>query len=449
MANAYVKDLLLRRALGISLPEILDELRVFRFLVVATEWGVMKGGVSTFNVNLCKALARLGHSVLVAIPRDQGAAGQPERTQYDSEGIRFVSIDNPPTRNELQLFREFHPSFVVGHDRFTGALVSRLADEVGLSCKRVVFIHTDPRIELMKHESSSGRVDQREARERLQKQIMRSADIVVSVGPRLARHSLDVIRELKESERPLHMEFIPGIEMSMPGEDPPMKGDGRFRVRMFGRMEDAELKGQDLLDGAIGKLRASPTGIQEMEIAYLGGSSIDVWNSLRTQEAPDYLDRRTYTGDRTEVEEFLRPAHVVVMPSREEGFGLVAMEAIAANRPFIASSKSGFAEWLTYVAACELPDLQKSLHYFIVDFQTALQGDPAIQARQRVDRLVVTLEQVYNQYENVVEALRLLRSHLGHFGWERRCNDLVICLRSSISKQSSRTPSELNVSSGN
>ncbi|HYN78114.1 MAG TPA: glycosyltransferase, partial [Lamprocystis sp. (in: g-proteobacteria)] len=46
------------------------------------------------------------------------------------------------------------------------------------------------------------------------------------------------------------------------------------------------------------------------------------------------------------LQEDLRRASVLLMPSRSEGFGLVAMEAIAAGVPILVSDRSGIAELL-------------------------------------------------------------------------------------------------------
>ena len=49
------------------------------------------------------------------------------------------------------------------------------------------------------------------------------------------------------------------------------------------------------------------------------------------------------------MKKMLRQANVIVMPSRTEGFGLVALEAISAGVPVLVSSESGIAKALEKV----------------------------------------------------------------------------------------------------
>ena len=427
----YLHNLVRLQSAGRPLYEIVDELKVFRFLVIATEWGAMNGGVSTFNANLCKGLVSSGNSVLVAIVRDPAAEDRPSIPVYEGAGdLKFVLIDGPPTSDDLEVASDFGPHFVIGHDRFTGKLATTIAKIVRRPAQSILFVHTDPLIELHKHDASSKRVERREAKERWQKRLIRSADIAVSVGPRLARHTERTIQELAKDERPRHITFLPGLDRRVPTEAPQVRDRSGYRIRTFGRMEDAELKGLDILRDAVALLKGANAFPGGVTLDVLGGGDEEIWQAQNSDEIAEYIDWRRYSGDREDVEGFVRAAHVIVMPSREEGFGLVALEAIAANRPVIASSRSGFSEWLMSLADGDLPTLKPSLDYFIVQFREAeMRGTEGGSAWAAA--LSTALERIHLEYEQVMQAVEILRAHLESRDWSQRCEELVSELRGS------------------
>lgn len=428
MSNEYLRKLLELQAGGTPLAEIIEKLRLFRLVVVATEWGAMKGGVSTFNGNLCKGLATLGHSVLVAIIRNPDGRVHETLPRYEGPGeLKFMLLNASPTSDEMREVIEFPPDLVVGHDRFTGSVAIALASNIAWRPRSAVFIHVDPIIELHKNAPSSRRVGQRESRERWQKNLIRRADIAISVGPRLGRHTSDVIEELPMDSRPDHIVFVPGLDARDPPEPAQTLRGPDYRIASFGRMEDAELKGQDILRNAVGALMRAE-GKHVPTVKFMGGDADDVWERYRSDEVPEHMDWRQFSDDPDLVTGFMRKAHVLVMPSREEGFGLVALEAVAANRPVVASSNSGFAEWLRFVADRELPELRPSLPYFIVEFQ---KGGAGVMPGESlwIENLSAALLRIYLEYDAVVAAVDTLRRYLEAYGWSRRCDDLAGQLR--------------------
>jgi glycosyltransferase involved in cell wall biosynthesis len=64
------------------------------------------------------------------------------------------------------------------------------------------------------------------------------------------------------------------------------------------------------------------------------------------EEYMRYLVPRAYTADAALIADDIRMSSVVLMPSRCEGFGLVALEGIAAGVPVVVTSTSGMGELL-------------------------------------------------------------------------------------------------------
>ncbi len=65
-----------------------------------------------------------------------------------------------------------------------------------------------------------------------------------------------------------------------------------------------------------------------------------------TASAASLGGRVRFVGWTDDVPAWLRRSHVVVLPSRWEGFGLVAIEAMAVGRPLVASRVQGLSEAL-------------------------------------------------------------------------------------------------------
>jgi glycosyltransferase involved in cell wall biosynthesis len=83
----------------------------------------------------------------------------------------------------------------------------------------------------------------------------------------------------------------------------------------------------------------------EREIAAIGGF----------KDAMQYLIARPYTADAETIATDIRSSSAIIMPSKREGFGLTAVEGIAAGIPILVSSESGLA-WLLLE-----PDIQAAI----------------------------------------------------------------------------------------
>ena len=114
-----------------------------------------------------------------------------------------------------------------------------------------------------------------------------------------------------------------------------------------GSFEDFALKGYDIVGKAVALLG------RKFELTFVGSPqdeqrTIETWFLEKTKIARNQLTIRGYR-DNKEMKKMLRQADVIVMPSRTEGFGLVALEAISAGVPVLVSSESGIAKALENV----------------------------------------------------------------------------------------------------
>jgi glycosyltransferase involved in cell wall biosynthesis len=111
--------------------------------------------------------------------------------------------------------------------------------------------------------------------------------------------------------------------------------DARVRVLFVGRLD--RQKGADILVEAVRGL-ADHVDVRLVGQAVVGDTQSQAWANL-----PPHV-RCLGWLDRPDVASQMRAADVVVMPSRWEGFGLVAIEAMRAGKAVIASDVGGLPE---------------------------------------------------------------------------------------------------------
>lgn len=338
-------------------PSTGHQSRKLTFLAVATEWDSRHGGLSTFNRELCIALARNGHSVYCYVP--DFADG--EKASAEGANVNLIKARRTPGAGENSwLYRmpclpgDTRPDIIVGHDRQTGSQAIVLAQDYFQGCRRVHFIHTDPsEIEYYKElPSGLNATDRSNDRRVAQVEMCKGADVVAAVGPRLSQ-GIGTELHVHQGEHKL-MSFVPGLNQS--GSKPRVPHFVR-QCLVLGRAEDKILKGLDLAARAMGRVQetideheifANKFAVELVVRGVPGGQAHALWEWLH-EMADNPLLRisvKNYTEDRDALRDDILKASLVLMPSRAEGFGLVALEAIDLAVPVLISRKSGLADYI-------------------------------------------------------------------------------------------------------
>ena len=119
-----------------------------------------------------------------------------------------------------------------------------------------------------------------------------------------------------------------------------------FSIFMFGRgsFEDFTLKGYDIVGKAVASLG------RKFNLTFVGAPQ-DEQRKIEKRFLEETKISRTQLTIRgfcnyEEIKEMFREADLIVMPSRAEGFGLVALEAISAGVPVLVSSACGIPKIL-------------------------------------------------------------------------------------------------------
>lgn len=325
------------------------------FLVVTTEWDSKNGGLSTFNRMFCKALASAKEKVVCYVP----AASDAEIDRAADDGVRLIpakpeagvppmaTLFNPP--EEIKCLS---PDFVIGHDRQSGGYAKVLQKRDFPQSKRIHFIHTAPEeIEPSKPSRAGTAAKRGEEHVREQKDQAKDAVLIVGVGPRLAREFGNHVHGAGYA--PVH-ELNPGFDLD--SETPPVAAPITLPpgvvCLVLGRADDYELKGLDLAAQSMSAVADSWKSKVLPKLVVRGapeGKGDELSKKLRGDiptKRPLPVTVREYSEDLEAIQNDLRGASLLLMPSCVEGFGLVAMEAICMGLPVLVSEQSGIAEVL-------------------------------------------------------------------------------------------------------
>ncbi|MBV1850764.1 FxSxx-COOH system tetratricopeptide repeat protein [Catellatospora tritici] len=324
-------------------------------LSIATEWPSSRGGLSTFNRQLCLALTAAGQRVFCVVD----SMTEEDHRQAELGGVTLLATDTTGPLSEqtaqsrlLDLMGANTPDVVLGHSRITGPTAQAVMHAFP-EALRAHFIHMAPsEIDVYKPERRDGIHAERHHTELT---LGREADLIVAVGPRLfARYELDF-----HPYRRRVIRLDPGFDSADTSLTEPPPGQSLRRVLFTGRVDDAALKGIDIAAAALGQMVRRQAGLAtRIEFMVRGApfgqtgelrERILEWAGLPSLEV--FVE--PYVTDTAMLEHEMLTASVVVMPSRAEGFGLAGLEAITHGVPVLISHVSGLAELLRDTAAVD------------------------------------------------------------------------------------------------
>ena len=180
-----------------------------------------------------------------------------------------------------------------------------------------------------------------------------------------------------------------------------------FKVLIFGRgdKEDFELKGYNIAAKAFTDPRLEKKLYQLIFVGAPEGKEEEVRERLlQCGIAKEQLIVRTFTQDRDSIKDLLCEVDLAIMPSKSEGFGLAALEALSAGLPILVGSRSGFAKALENIIHG---------HSCIV-----YSDDPAEWAK--------SIEAVRTRHRMRLEEIKALRTSYGvMYRWKKQCEALV------------------------
>ena len=337
----------------------------------------------------------------------EGACNTEEIREADGYGITIVEAKEPGAYDCLHwsiIPPEVHfVDFGVGQGVKLGRQVQFIRDSPQFSnCKWVPEVHTAPE-ELSRYKCYSDPISKGETKHESEVELCKLADLVVPVGLRLKEAFYSHLQRCKKDEDVLSI--TPGLFQRAFGnlvekQDP--NEDGEFKVLLFGLGDDEhfELKGHDIAAKAFSDQRLKNKPYHLIFVGAAEGKQEEVRGKLlQCDIAEAQMTVRTFI-QRDRVKDLLCEADLAIMPSKSEGFGLFALEALSLGLPILVGSRSGFAKELGNVPLG---------HTCIVN-----SDDPAEWAK--------AIEAVRIRHRGI----NLLRSSYGEmYNWKEPCEALV------------------------
>ena len=372
--------------------------------LLGDEWKSTKGGLSTINRELAIHLAK-HPSVEVSVYLPQ--YGEEDKKNAEDQNVRLIKakeiIGYEPNCWLACLPADHSVDCVIGHGAILGRHV-QLIKRDRPDCKWIQVVHTVPE-ELGMYKGYEGRISKGEEKHQVEVELCKLADQVVAVGPKLADAFSGYLRHCAKDQHVL--DFTPGIFSEFDSVEQSLAERNSFTVLVFGRgdNEDFQLKGYDIAAKAIAKLDEKTYKL--MFVGAKKGEGEKVVKELVDQGRLDYsqLVLRHFIEGREQLTHLFSEVDLAIMPSRTEGFGLAALEALSAGLPVLVTGNSGFAEALKNV-----PNGSS----WVITSNDCEDWAKAIKAVRQKDRKI-RLKEIKTLRGNYAET----------YSWQKQCDDLV------------------------
>ena len=378
--------------------------------ILADEWNSLKGGLSTFNRELAIHLAgRSDIQVTFLVPR--GACGVEEKAlaaEGDVIVIEAKKLIACTPREELFFPpRNLPIDVIIGHGAKLGPQAQIIRESH--NCRWIQVVHTAPS-ELGMHKDDTEAIAQSEEKNQLEVSLCEAADLVMTVGPKLKSFYTTHLRSFKKEQNVV--EFTPGIMRDLSDVELSPDENDVFQVLIFGRGddEDFKLKGFDIAARAFASHELKNDSYHLTAVGAAPGKQREFTDKILDHEiAENQLSVKQYIKDRNRLKELFHRMDLVIMPSRTEGFGLTALEALSAGLPVLAGHNSGFSKAMQEVDFGEICVVNS---YEPEDWSKAIKKVRQKRREKRLD-----------------EMKKLRESYRQKYNWEEQCKILVTEMR--------------------
>ncbi|MEU6986881.1 glycosyltransferase [Streptomyces sp. NPDC046324] len=317
----------------------------YNILVVSDNSGRGYGGVEVFNQQMAEALARHHNVTLFTanpdMPQHEGI--QRQVTTHPPEGVKRRDwiehlAGQDPTAHGLEDPADQPYDIIIGHSRFSGPAAAAIRENWYQSARVVHFLHTSPeRLPYFKGTSLEEAMQKAVEDSAVERETMARADVAAGVGPLLSEASRQLSSE--GAHIPHSHEVIPGTRIYDPVQHNP--APERLNLLVMGRVDDP-LKGVKDAAEAVRLLNESGVsvhltvrGVKDEEMASAMEELADISGGNVTIKGR--------TSNVEELNEDIRGSHAVIMPSKHEGYGMVAAEGLAHGVPVLVNEESGAA----------------------------------------------------------------------------------------------------------
>ena len=374
-----------------------------KITLLSSEWKSTKGGLSTVNRELAIQLAKHPNvEVSVYVPQ----CSEEDKKIAARHNVQLIEAEELPGYDAVDWLVSVPESHamdcIIGHGVPLGRQIPLIKRHNHL-CKWIQIVHTAPE-ELGMYKTYADAISKGEKKHQAEVKLCEMADQVVAVGPKLADAYSRSLRPCQKDQEVITL--TPGIFTEFSEVKQATEERNSFAVLVFGRgdSEDFELKGYDIAAKAIAEL--NDTSCHLMFVGAPSGKEEEVKEKLLGYGiSATQLTVRCFDESREGLAKLLCEVDLAIMPSRTEGFGLTALEALSAGLPVLVSSNSGLGKAFKKVASGST---------WIVASEEPKDWAKAISAVREKDRDVR------------LEECEMLREKYGaKYSWQRQCYSLV------------------------
>ena len=375
--------------------------------LLTSEWQLSKDGVVTLNRELAIQFAKHPDiRVSVYLPQ----CSENDKKDASSHNVQLIQAEELTGFDPIDWLSEAPANHVmdcvIGH----GVLLGRYAQifKRRHQCKLWIQVVHTAHEELMKYKTCADAISKGMKKHEEEVKLCEKADLVVTFGPKLKELFSRYLRYCQKDQAVIN------ITPSIFPEFPPVKQSTEeretFYVLVLGRgnsCEDFQLKGYDIVAKAIAFL-GSPFHL--MFVGAHSGKEDEVTKWLHNLGINrNQFTVRCFHENREELAKLFCEADLATLPSRTEGFGLVALEALSAGLPVLVSGNSGVGEALKKVPHGS---------QWVVDSECPEDWANAIRSVRKKDR------------ELRLEETKLLsETYAEQFSWDEQCNLFVEMMR--------------------
>ena len=381
--------------------------RKLRITLLSSEWRSTKGGLSTINRELAIQLAK-HPSVEVSVYLPQ--CSEEDKRVAARHNVHLIEAEKMPGYDPVDwlsfLPKDHAVDCVIGHGAVLGRQVQGIKRDRP-HCKWIQVVHTAPE-ELGMYKGYEERISKGEEKHQVEVELCKLADQVVAVGRKLADAFSGYLRSCEKHQEVLNL--TPGIFSEFADVKQASQEIGSFSVLVFGRgdTEDFQLKGYDIAAQAIAELK--DTTYKLVFVGATGGEEEKVADLLLKHGIDrSQLRVRRFDESGEKLARLFCEVDLAIMPSRTEGFGLAALEALSAGLPVLVSANSGLGEALRKVSYGS---------YSVVDSEDPKDWANGIRVARQKDRKI-----------RLDESKILSETYAKVYNWQDHCNRLVEIMR--------------------
>ena len=379
--------------------------------ILAPGWGYSLLDYSILNRRLAIQLAEfLQVKVTVLVPENSCSIA--DKRNAASYGVTIVEAKEQPGFDDPVDWLNFPPQelttdIVVGVGKRLGKIAQIFKEHH--QCKNI-YVASDPIEDLI--------LENKKLRERLfvnraqglslERNIglNEMADLPVAIGPKT--HD-EFSRRCHNKEV---FKLTPGILREFSDVKHATADGTKFRMLIFGGGGNPDSSHQEGL-GIVGKAVAELDD-RTYHIVYVG-SAKEKHEELAKKcgVAKNQLSIRSLPKSEEELKRLFHEADLAIMPSGEQGFGMVSLAALSAGLPVLVHGESGFGEALRAIPCGDL--------------STVVSEDPKVWAK------AIKKLQKLNRKTRLEQAAMLRSSYDEQYSWEKQCGELVQMMLSMVS----------------